>query len=206
MSDTGDRLRSLRRQRGLSMRRLAKEAGVAVSYLSNLEAGRVSPTVASLRKIVTALNADLSGFFFPENENAPHDYVFRAEDLKSLEFKHSYATYVFPRRSDILMEISDEMLRPGVVPEFSTLPADQGGYILDGDFILELEGEEPRQLRAGDSFYIPLGRSVRGYCARNKPVRLLAVYYTGSLERSAEAPESSDRVLGSPVEPLESTD
>jgi transcriptional regulator with XRE-family HTH domain len=185
------------------LRRLAKEAGVAVSYLSSLESGRVSPTIASLRKILAPLNADLSGFFFSTSDTAPHDYVFRAEDMKSLEFKHSYATYLLPRRPDILIEMSDELLMPGVVPDFDRLPADHSGYVLDGDFILEFEGEEPRQLRPGDAYYVPGGQCVRGYCARSKPVRLVVVYYTGSLERSAETSADSDQESSPSVESAE---
>ena len=59
----GRRLRLHRLQAHLSMRELARRAGIAVSYLCNLEAGRLSASLAMLRKVLVALGTDLEPFF-----------------------------------------------------------------------------------------------------------------------------------------------
>ncbi len=53
---TGTRIRELRRQQGLSLSELARIAGVAKGYLSQIEgAGETRPSAATLSKIAQAL-------------------------------------------------------------------------------------------------------------------------------------------------------
>ena len=65
-AETGRKLRALRLRAHLSMREVARRAGVAVSYVSNLEAGRLSVTLASLRELLVALGSDLGPFLAAE--------------------------------------------------------------------------------------------------------------------------------------------
>lgn len=65
-AELGVRLRTLREQRGLSQRELARRAGVTNASISQIEQGRVSPSVASLRKIVEPLGLSLAAFFAGE--------------------------------------------------------------------------------------------------------------------------------------------
>jgi transcriptional regulator with XRE-family HTH domain len=51
----GPRLKSLRQQKGLTMRELARLAGCSASFLSQLELNRASPSLANLEKICHAL-------------------------------------------------------------------------------------------------------------------------------------------------------
>jgi transcriptional regulator with XRE-family HTH domain len=61
--DVGYRIRELRQSRKLSLRALAQKSGVAVSFLSKIEAGRSSPTLATLLKILEALDTSAPEFF-----------------------------------------------------------------------------------------------------------------------------------------------
>lgn len=70
-AELGARLRQLRLEKRISARELAGRAGVSPEYVSRLENGRVSPTVATLTKVMRALgepvvrafgNADNGGF------------------------------------------------------------------------------------------------------------------------------------------------
>ena len=56
---TGDTVRALRLERGLSQRELSRQAGVSVSTLSRLESGEGMPAVAALERISEALGARL---------------------------------------------------------------------------------------------------------------------------------------------------
>ncbi len=42
-----------------------------------------------------------------------------------------------------------------------------------GALILEIQGEDPRTLRPGDAFYVPVGVAHRGYAAEGDAVRLI---------------------------------
>jgi transcriptional regulator with XRE-family HTH domain len=55
----GDRLRSTRRARGLTLRDLAERAGVTESFLSQVEREVSSPSIASLQRICRALGISI---------------------------------------------------------------------------------------------------------------------------------------------------
>lgn len=48
-------------------------------------------------------------------------------------------------------------------PRWSAMPRDDLIYVIEGTLRLELEGEDPRDLAAGDCVVIPAGRRFRGY-------------------------------------------
>jgi len=59
----GQRLKMVRKLYGLSQRELAKRAGVANSAISVMEQDSVSPSVASLGKVLTGFPLPVSDFF-----------------------------------------------------------------------------------------------------------------------------------------------
>ena len=54
-TDLGERIRSARRRRRLTQARAAEAAGMLQSTWSDIETGRVAPTVQTLRRIADAL-------------------------------------------------------------------------------------------------------------------------------------------------------
>lgn len=86
MSDTfflGARLRELRRERDLSQRELAKLAGVSANAISLIERDEISPSVATLQRLATALNVKISYFF--ESDSSENNIIhIKANDRPSL--------------------------------------------------------------------------------------------------------------------------
>jgi transcriptional regulator with XRE-family HTH domain len=66
----GERIRQLRMGLGISVRTLAAKAGFSPSLISQVEHGQVSPSIASLERIATALGISL-GRFFTEFDSSP---------------------------------------------------------------------------------------------------------------------------------------
>ena len=64
------RLREWREKRDLSLRQLAKRAGVSFVTLYRIEAGRISPTVAMLEKLAEALEISVRDLFLEERRPA----------------------------------------------------------------------------------------------------------------------------------------
>ncbi|ETP70484.1 hypothetical protein G159_01670 [Planococcus glaciei CHR43] len=62
-SSIGFTLKDLRKKRKMTLKELADETGVSISFLSQVERGKSSVTLESLRKISDALNVDPSAFF-----------------------------------------------------------------------------------------------------------------------------------------------
>jgi transcriptional regulator with XRE-family HTH domain len=61
--ELGGRIRSLRENSGRSLREVSVAAGVSESFLSQVERGVASPSVASLRRIAEALGESVGSFF-----------------------------------------------------------------------------------------------------------------------------------------------
>ncbi|MHB9037684.1 MAG: helix-turn-helix domain-containing protein [Armatimonadota bacterium] len=175
--NVGGRLRELRLRYKLSMRKLAKLAGVTVSYVSDVEAGRISPTLTTLRKLLIALDTDL-GEFLADNGGKHQGYVFRGDRMRSVTDQDHTNLFILPRRLDIHLEVLHETIMPSdQMPEFETLSSDEAGYVIEGQLCIEIEGDEPQILGPGDGFYVPAGRPLRGYCATEEPVRFIGIYH-----------------------------
>jgi len=194
-AETGRKLRALRLRAHLSMREVARRAGVAVSYVSNLEAGRLSATLATLRKLLVALGSDLGPFFAAE-EAVDEGWVFRRQQMQTTSDAGRSYTFLLPAREGIRLNMLDEELFAGEQPEFESLNADLAGYVLAGELVLELEGKEAQRLQPGDAFYVPAGQAARGRCGSGESVRLVSVFLhrthprlrKGSRSNSPEAP------------------
>ena len=57
-----DRLKELRTHQELTLKALAELSGLSVSYLSDIERGRTTPTLATLEQLATALGLSLLDF------------------------------------------------------------------------------------------------------------------------------------------------
>lgn len=66
----GKRIQQLRKSKGLSLTELAERAGVAKSYLSNVERNiQSNPSIQFLEKITDVLNVSVESLIYDENTN-----------------------------------------------------------------------------------------------------------------------------------------
>jgi transcriptional regulator with XRE-family HTH domain len=66
----GERLRILRSERDLSQRALAQLAGISTNSVGLIERDEISPSVATLQNLATALHVRVSYFFEDESEQS----------------------------------------------------------------------------------------------------------------------------------------
>jgi len=82
-NEIGQRLKSIRTRLKLSQRQLARQSGVANATISQVEAGKLNPTVSMLKKVLDGIPISLGEFFGDEFEF--HDRVFyRAAELTEI--------------------------------------------------------------------------------------------------------------------------
>lgn len=173
----GVRVRLLRQRCGMSIRQLAERAGVTPGIISCMERGKNSPSISTLSKVLAALDSDLQAFF-GGNGDAPQGPAYLREHMKSIADQERSYTIIFPKRSDIKMEMLDEHLNPvQELPPLETLECDVAGYVISGQLRLELPNEPPSTLRPGDAFYVPRGTEHRGYAWGETPAHLITVCY-----------------------------
>ena len=80
-SNIGMVLKNLRKERKLTLKELAEQTGVSISFLSQVERGKSSVTLESLKKIADALKVNPT-VFFPEND--------KEKDLKEIREQFYY--------------------------------------------------------------------------------------------------------------------
>jgi transcriptional regulator with XRE-family HTH domain len=61
--NVGRRIQKIRESKGISQQELAAKCNFEKSNMSRLEAGRVNPTLATLEKVVLALEVDIIELF-----------------------------------------------------------------------------------------------------------------------------------------------
>src|SRR5450755_4954195 len=65
----GERIKRLRLKKSMGLVELGRHTGLSASFLSQLETGRVVPTLRNLARIAMVFSKDLSYFFDPEPES-----------------------------------------------------------------------------------------------------------------------------------------
>jgi transcriptional regulator with XRE-family HTH domain len=152
------RLRELREGRNLSLRALALKAGVAVSFLSKVERGRGSPTVATLLKILKALGTSAPAFFAEPSHALGNVLIQRKAGMKVLDDGDKSWRYLFPNTPGVQAVMTHEQYQPRTRHvEVEQHAADICGLVLSGVLTLLLPGQDAVTVRAGDSFYIRAG-------------------------------------------------
>ncbi len=77
-SDLGGRVRSLRRQRGLTLKALGRLAGLSHPFLSQVERGLARPSVGSVERIADALGVPVAHLWTPPRSR--EERLLRRED------------------------------------------------------------------------------------------------------------------------------
>lgn len=175
--EMGARLKRVRVEAGLTLRQLGERCGIAASYLSNLERGGSSPTLATLGKILHALGSDLESFFANASAGVTTGPVIRRSEMRVAADAARRYTFLLPRERDAKAQMLDEYLMPGESdPEFESLDCYVAGVLLSGTLELEIEGETNYILCPGDSFRVKPGTHHRGRCLGPEPAHLITIY------------------------------
>lgn len=166
----GARLRAIRQTKALSGREVAERAGVTAAYLSRLENGKISPTVASLTRVMQALGESVAALF-DDTTNVDTPIVRRAD--RHLVRSHGVEDYrVTPRWADRL-EILETVVAPGNGSgnEPYAHPGDQECVIvLDGTLRIWL-AERDYTLELGDSITFACRTPHRWFNPSDTPAR-----------------------------------
>jgi transcriptional regulator with XRE-family HTH domain len=149
--DIGGRLRQYRQQKGLSQRALARLAGVTNGLISQIEQNAVSPSIASLKKVLDVLSLSLADFF--TSEETPRDDCFYSR--KQLPNLGSGDVAIFLIGAGVkhrAMSILHEVYPPGADTQTYTHAGEEGGVVTKGKVEVTVAGRT-RILGPGDAYY-----------------------------------------------------
>ena len=143
--DVGKGLRAIRLARRRTLRDVAERAGLSESFLSQVERGRSSASIASLRRIADALGVSMADLFQPSGLAQPR--VVRRDERPTLAFG------ILGKKM---------LLTPGPLHHLEVFVGETGAelyahgdseelfVVLAGTVRLEL-GDDVHELEAGDS-------------------------------------------------------
>ncbi len=159
----GETLKRIRKERQYTLKMLASQTGVSISFLSQVERGKSNVTLESLKKISDALGVNPS-IFFPTNN----------EDLNEIRSQFHY------------LDLSDGHIDASYLPMLVTLKAGENeGNALSHDgheFIYVVEGEltviideQKFVLQENESKMFDARKTHYWYNYQKKPVKFLLV-------------------------------
>lgn len=145
-------IRACRKQRGVAMAALAARSGLSQPFLSQLERGLATPSLSSIYRIAEALDVTPGTFLRPPDRPGAVSHQSDPQVIRVSEAAGQIARVLIPGGTSGLMEAYEHHFEPGRGERgWFEHPGEDFLYVLSGAVVLELEGEEPLTLTAGQS-------------------------------------------------------
>ncbi len=148
----GNRLRRLRKLRGLTIEELASKANLTKGFISQLERDLTVPTVNTLKQMLDVLGIDLSSFFSDLSEEEKN--IFTLTDRITENSTENYKIEILIPKLKYL-EMEPVLLTLGPLMEYKIhYTEDEGfGFVVRGNLEVEIDSEKKR-VNKGDCFYL----------------------------------------------------
>ena len=210
----GERIKHLRLKKSMGLVELGRHTGLSASFLSQLETGRVVPTLRNLARIAMVFSKDLSYFFEPEPQT-----LFRIHRGKDrVRLPQSGATdpaYFFESLGYL---VPDRQLDP-YFAEFLPIKAGQETrshqhfgceflFVLSGSLMVR-HGSATHQVTHGDAIYFDASTNHSYECCGAEPCTALIVTLqqpvaaaNGSPRGQQQPPQAQARAIRSFAQPI----
>jgi transcriptional regulator with XRE-family HTH domain len=176
-ADLGARIRDLRLQQGLTLERLARGAEMSKSAISQIESGRMDPSLQTLRRLATCLQTPLATLF--ATRASVDQRVVRRGERKVFRIPRNRLRYelLTPDLQNKRVEFLRVEFEPSgeAAEEPYAHEGEEYGYVIQGRAEVHVDGTTYR-LGPGDSIFFPakLPHYVRG-AGRRKAVMIWAI-------------------------------
>jgi quercetin dioxygenase-like cupin family protein len=154
--DLGSTIRRLRRNQGISVRKLATSTDFSASFISQLERNRVSPSISSLERLASGLGVTLGDFFV----DASPAVVVRRLSRQRLTSGWSRALIeaLDPAHPGRLLEAVMVTIAPGGTSGKRAHPHERERFVIIFEGFVNLTlAESAYTMRRGDSVILPPG-------------------------------------------------
>ncbi len=167
-------LRTIRKQRGLTLEGLAERTGLTKSYLSKIERGRSTPSIATALKVAQALDVDVTQLF-SERGDQDKIAVDRAADRTTdrQRYRALASGMLGKAMSPFVVRPSGRTARDAY-PLHSLHRGQEFVFVHTGTVRLEY-GDETWTLTAGDSAYFDASMSHRIRAVGNGTAEVVVV-------------------------------
>jgi transcriptional regulator with XRE-family HTH domain len=176
----GERIRRLRLKKSMGLVDLGRHTGLSASFLSQLETGRVVPTLRNLARIAMVFSKDLAYFF--ETEPAAIFRVHRKKDrvrmpqtgVEPPSYTFESLGYMVPDRHMDPYYAEFVPLPEQVEPKSHMHAGFEFLYVVAGELALR-HGDQEATLAPGDAAYFDAGTPHSYRSAGNRPAEAVIV-------------------------------
>lgn len=153
--ELGKRIRNIRKSKGITLRDLAKMVDVTPSLLSQIENGKVSPSLSTLKKVLDSLGETLFSIFQDRREEKEAMFVVRKDKRKKVVVSESLHYEILTTKNDSFIMFL-VYLEPGEGSgkDFYVHRGLEAGLILQGKMEITV-GNKIFVLEEGDSITYP---------------------------------------------------
>lgn len=175
MNQLGKNIRTVRKQNNLTLKELSEKTGFSISFLSQLERGKSSATLESLKKISLALNINPS-YFFDDNTN-------------SNEIEENQINIRKTNQNILYVDLNKHVANPAFSPLLVTLQPTESSsgnlfshdgqeflYILEGELTVQI-GNQKHVLKKDESIMFDSNIQHNWYNTTNEQVKFLCIAY-----------------------------
>ncbi len=171
----GGEIRRLRDAAGLSTRELAAAAGMSQPFLSQIERGASTPSMASVYRLARALGVR-PGDLLPAVEADEVEVVRAGEGRRIPVAEHPSAAVgrALLLRESSTLEVVEYVFGPDeYVAEWFESPGESGIYVIAGRLEVDVLGAGTHALAPGDFIRLPAGARDRWRLIGEEPARVL---------------------------------
>ena len=180
----GERIRTIREEKGLSLQEMAERTGYSSALLSQIENHLISPPLGAMTKIAKALTVKV-GAFFGVDPHEPFAIVRKNERRLASRFASKEGVNYGYSYESLGFEKKDRKMEPFLVTLEPTMIRSEQLSAHDGEeFIFMLEGEmevildDHRDiLYPGDCIYYDSSIPHKVQCHKDMPAKILAVIW-----------------------------
>lgn len=181
------RLKEIRREKKLTLEKLAKLTGLSKGYLSEIENSDQPPPIYTLSRISKALGIDIVDLFARTEEPAPYQAIVvgRASEHNPMTRDGTQYDYIY---DDLAPNKRGKNMEPLIVtPPFETdvdiekdfrHEGEEFNYVLEGRLEFFYDGKSHCILEAGDHIYFDADRPHSGRSVGDKKAKVLIVIYS----------------------------
>ena len=182
VSEIGAKVAKARAERGWSLAQLAERSGLSTAAVHKIEKSGMTPTIASLMKVASALGKSV-GFFVEESDSARPVTVVRAGDRTELytSKRGLVLENISGRYGPFWVAGAEAHVEPNADsgPEPMSHPGEELVLVLEGEMAFTID-DERYELGEGDSIHF---RTVRPHSWENpttRPARAVWLAIRGS--------------------------
>ncbi len=182
-----ERLRTRRKEVGLTMQQVADQAGLSVGFISQIERGITTPSLSSLVAVSRVLGLHVSEFLSQPRVDTPQT---RHDERPVYAISESSVTY-----ERISSSFPGSILRSVIIhepPGYRAEPIAHEGeemlFVLEGTITVEVDGERT-VLETGDSIHYPSTKIHTTWNHSDTPATIL---WAGTMDVFGEGDGAAD--------------